>query len=102
VELLGEISRDNRIKAGPRVPERRNLRVRAYGDVAILTGDLLNHLIFPTGCGALSMRSSLRSAAGGPTGNGVSCRFISRPSGRFDDRRAGESTNSRSQQWTNR
>jgi len=35
------------IKAGPRVPERSNLSVRVYGDVAILNGDLLNNLNFP-------------------------------------------------------
>lgn len=35
------------IEDGPRVPERSNLRVRDYGDIAILNGDLLNRLNFP-------------------------------------------------------
>jgi hypothetical protein len=36
-----------RIKAGPRVPERSNLRVRFYGDTAVVTGDMVNNINMP-------------------------------------------------------
>jgi ketosteroid isomerase-like protein len=35
------------IKAGPRVPERSNLRVRFYGDSAVVTGDMVNNITMP-------------------------------------------------------
>lgn len=35
------------IANGPRAPERSNLKVRVYGDAAVLTGDLLNKIGAP-------------------------------------------------------
>jgi ketosteroid isomerase-like protein len=35
------------VKAGPRVPTRGPLKVRIYGDVAVVTGDLLNRIRYP-------------------------------------------------------
>lgn len=35
------------IKEGPRVPVRGELRVRQYGDTAVITGDLVNHISIP-------------------------------------------------------
>lgn len=35
------------IKAAPRVPLRENLRVRMYGNAAIITGDLINNITPP-------------------------------------------------------
>lgn len=35
------------IKAAPRVPVRDNLRVRVYGDAAVLTGDMINNITPP-------------------------------------------------------
>ena len=37
------------IRESPRAPERGSLRVRLYGDVAVLTGDLLNRVRQPDG-----------------------------------------------------
>jgi undecaprenyl pyrophosphate synthase len=35
------------IKEGPRVPVRSGLKVRLYGDTAVLTGDLVNNISYP-------------------------------------------------------
>lgn len=35
------------VRRAPRVPVRDNLRVRLFGDTAVLTGDLLNTIDFP-------------------------------------------------------
>ena len=35
------------IRNGPRVPERGELKVRVYGDTAVITGDLLNRINTP-------------------------------------------------------
>ena len=35
------------IRNGPRTPERDNLRVRLYGDAAVIVGDLLNKIGAP-------------------------------------------------------
>lgn len=35
------------IRNGPRTPERGNLRVRLYGDTAVIVGDLLNRIGAP-------------------------------------------------------
>ena len=35
------------IRNGPRTPERGELRVRLYGDTAVITGDLLNRIGAP-------------------------------------------------------
>ena len=35
------------IRNGPRVPERGELKVRVYGDTAVMTGDILNRINTP-------------------------------------------------------
>ena len=35
------------IKAGPRVPVRGALKVRFYGDSAVITGDMTNNITYP-------------------------------------------------------
>ena len=35
------------IRNGPRVPERGGLKVRVYGDTAVMTGDILNRINTP-------------------------------------------------------
>ena len=37
----------NTIERAPRVPVRGDLRVRVYGDTAVVTGDLINHIQNP-------------------------------------------------------
>src|SRR5689334_6772953 len=38
-----------KIKDGPRVPVRGELKVRLYGDAAVVTGDLINNISNPDG-----------------------------------------------------
>lgn len=48
-ETSGKEAYIQAITAAPRVPERSKLLVRLYGDIAIITGDLLNRITRPDG-----------------------------------------------------